>query len=154
MLLRLPNFLRGAFWFDDAYEEQLNVQLSERADVIARVLDAPVEQDGVIEGNVLIGAFSDRVGNYVFLATSNKPKKLKLLTDAGIVEIEEPQNFKQARSSMEWREWYNSMAVEMDTFKNANAFRLVPLNSLPRGARIFKLVWKFKLKRNADHETA
>ena len=43
--------------------------------------------------------------------------------------------------------YYIDLAAN-DAISLSNTYHLVPLSSLPKGARIFKLVWKYKIKHS------
>ena len=88
-------------------------------------------------------------GDHVFLAMSAE-STVSLLTKDGVKRIETPATFKEAMRSSEREKWLESMGIEVQTFKDTNTYTLMPLTDVPKGTPVFQLMWKYRLKRNAD----
>ena len=106
----------------------------------------------IIEDNEsyeMLHCFIDNHNSCAFVAIT-KDGGLSVLTGDGIVSMKEPESWTDVMTSPQKAKWLESMQIEHRTFKDSNTYRLVPITSVPKGTRIFRLSWKYKIKRNAD----
>ena len=97
----------------------------------------------------LLGTCSDDHGSSFLLATT-KDGDIVGVGDEGVRQVTAPTTYKQMLRSPDRDKWLESMAVEVDSFKDKPVYRLVELKSVPKGVRIFRFTWKYRVKRHAN----
>ena len=129
-------------------EEMLDPTGAEMADKVATALNAAATRADNMAQEILC-CYTSECGSTAF-ATINKDGGLSLLTEDGIISIKEPESWNDVMTSPQKGKWLESMQIEYNTFKEMNTYRLVPLSSVPKGSKVFRLAWKYKLKRKGD----
>jgi len=124
---------------------------AEVAELMATSLGAATQDggDGARGYKLLHALVNDETHATMFLAMRTD-SSVVVVTDDGVSEVETPASYKKMLLSKEREKWLESMAVEVDTFKEVNVYRLIPRSDVPEGATVFQLHWKFKLKRKQD----
>ena len=124
------------------------------ARVAMSIADAVLAEDAInsmtrSEEYDLAGVFTDQYGEHMVMAVS-AGGNVRVHTDHGVFDVEEPENVKAVKASKDKLKWLDSMHVEVDTIEGNETYHLRQKKDLPPNTRIFKLAWKFKVKRNGD----
>jgi len=91
---------------------------------------------------------ADRHGDNIVMAMSAATGKVRVHTDHGVFDVHEPKNTKDIKRSPDKPLWLESMQIEVDTIEGNETYHLRQKKDLPPNVRIFRLAWKFKVKRD------
>ena len=61
-----------------------------------------------------------------------------------------PLTIHEAKALPEWELWKASMVKEFKALKDMGVFELVKRTDLPKGSKVVKTKWVYKLKQNED----
>ena len=59
-----------------------------------------------------------------------------------------PLTLQEAKSLPEWETWKESMAKEFKALRDMGVFELVKRQDLPKGTKVVKTKWIYKIKQN------
>lgn len=62
----------------------------------------------------------------------------------------EPKTFREANKSTESSKWMKAMETEIDGLREMNVFKLIPRDQVPKGRRVRRGKWVYKIKVNED----
>jgi len=75
---------------------------------------------------------------------------VRVQTDDGVINVDEPKTMRDVNASPNKPLWLEAMQIEVDTINGNDTYHLRQRKDLPDKVRIFRLSWKFKLKRHGD----
>ena len=65
-------------------------------------------------------------------------------------QIPEPRTLAEAKKSKEWLFWKSALADELNSLKENETWKLVPISSVPKDKKLVKSLMVFKVKYNSD----
>ena len=65
-------------------------------------------------------------------------------------QIPEPRTLAEAKKLKEWLFWKSALADELNSLKENETWKLVPISSVPKDRKLVKSLMVFKVKYNSD----
>jgi len=116
----------------------------------AIIAEHEIGRSGKNERYHLVGHLHDRYGEGLVMAMSASTGKVRVHTDHGVFDLHEPKSTKDIKRSPDKPLWLEAMQVEVDTIEGNETYHLRQKKDLPPNVRIFRLAWKFKVKRDGN----